>query len=145
MRTAEQVRQWMKWAREHDAAEESVLDMMDSLLAGVERQNSLLYGGRCVYCGEVVGADTQNQVLSDDALRRHVENCSSHPYVQMKAERDRYKAALERIAAVEGIAGTVLNLREQVPWLQNRGYAGMVLILSRAAAQLEMVAEAVRG
>lgn len=76
----------------------NTIDGLHRRLATAEQENarlnSLLYGGRCVYCGEVVGADTLNQDLSDEVLKEHIKTCAAHPYVRMKeraeaAEKER--------------------------------------------------------
>jgi hypothetical protein len=58
----------------------------------------LLWGARCVYCGEIVAKDKQNQRISDAELRKHVETCPKHPLAQARAEVARLTA--ERDAAL---------------------------------------------
>jgi len=71
---------------------------MDSELAElrdeVARLSELLWGCRCVYCGEVVGKDKKNQDLADDVLRQHVEVCSKHPVATLKTEVARLQEAM---------------------------------------------------
>lgn len=71
---------------------------LEARLAAAEQENtrlsSLLYGGRCVYCGEVVGVDTLNQDLSDEVLKEHIKTCAAHPYVQMKERAEKAESAL---------------------------------------------------
>ncbi len=62
--------------KERRLAEERIKDKAGE----IERLSGLLWGGRCVYCGEVVGKDRQNQDLSDDVLREHVRACPKHPF-----------------------------------------------------------------
>src|SRR6185295_17572051 len=45
------------------------------LRAEITRLSELLWGSRCVYCGEIVGKDKQNQDQADEVLRKHVWNC----------------------------------------------------------------------
>ena len=72
---------------------------IDRLKAEVERLSELLWGSRCVYCGEIVGKDRKNQDVADDVLRKHVDVCPKHPLAQTKAE---LKAERERVAAKHG-------------------------------------------
>lgn len=64
----------------------------------VERLSNLLWGSRCVYCGEVVGKDKQNQDIADEILRNHVETCPKHPLSQAKGEIERLRGILARAA-----------------------------------------------
>ena len=57
-------------------------NLIDELKAARE----LLWGSRCVYCGEIVGKDRQNQDIADDVLRKHVDACPKHPLAQAKAD-----------------------------------------------------------
>ena len=59
---------------------------LEALRTENERLTRLLFGIRCVYCGEVVGQDQLSQDLADDVLRRHVEQCEKHPLNICKAE-----------------------------------------------------------
>jgi regulator of replication initiation timing len=68
-----------------------------ALKAEVERLSELLWGARCVYCGEVVGKERKNQDLGDADLRAHIEACPNHPVAALKAEVERLKAALDDI------------------------------------------------
>jgi hypothetical protein len=66
----------------------------EELQAEVARLSELLWGCRCVYCGEVVGKDKKNQDLADDVLRQHVEVCPKHPVATLKTEKARLQEAL---------------------------------------------------
>ena len=79
-------------------AVEHLADEMDvwhrsakELEAENERLSQLLWGARCVYCGEVVGKERKNQEIGDADLRAHVEVCPNHPATKLKA---RIEAAL---------------------------------------------------
>lgn len=76
------------------------LDQMQKLRSEVERLCGLLYGARCVYCGEVVGKETLNQDLADDVLRKHVEVCPKHPASQLRAELTKVKRESVSIEAL---------------------------------------------
>lgn len=67
------------------------------LRAEVERLNGLLYGARCVYCGEVVGKETKNQDLADEVLRQHVLVCPKHPLTCLRARVEADLVLLERL------------------------------------------------
>lgn len=58
---------------------ENVTQKLEQSEAEVKRLSELLWGSRCVYCGEVVGKDKQNQEIADDFLRKHIEVCPKHP------------------------------------------------------------------
>ncbi|NTU49492.1 MAG: hypothetical protein HGA87_01110 [Desulfobulbaceae bacterium] len=66
------------------------LEIISDLLKENERLSSLLYGGRCVWCGTVIGADKQNQDISDEELRQHVLNCEKHPKAVRIAELESF-------------------------------------------------------
>jgi len=52
----------------------------------IERLSNLLWGSRCIYCGEVVGKDMKSQDIADDILRKHIEDCPKHPVSVLKKE-----------------------------------------------------------
>lgn len=97
----------MDYLREWEKSEKENTDLRTRLAAAEQenaRLNSLLYGGRCVYCGEVVGVDTLNQDLSDEVLKEHIKTCAAHPYVQMKERAEVAEKELD------------LLRREQAAW-----------------------------
>lgn len=55
----------------------------------------LLWGARCIYCGDVCGKDKQNQEIGDEVLKAHIEQCPKHPVTKLKAERDALVKHLE--------------------------------------------------
>lgn len=59
------------------------------------RLSELLWGSRCVYCGEVVGKDRQNQDVADEVLRAHVLSCPKHPIASKDQEIERLKEEVE--------------------------------------------------
>lgn len=88
------------------------------------RLNQLLYGGRCVYCGEVVGQDKQNQDLGDEVLRQHVAVCKKHPLNQVKKDNkllhDKVTALESELAEARLIKTDTLTEREK--WLMRRAW-----------------------
>lgn len=73
----------------------SILEDENSRLrAENERLSELLWGSRCVYCGEVVGKDKKNQETADNVLRAHVETCPKHPVSKLRKENEQLKADL---------------------------------------------------
>jgi len=91
---------WVKALDRADTPHGNVAEIIRSLVAEnaafraqveeLARENArlsdLLWGARCVYCGEVVGRDRQNQEVADDVLRQHVRTCQKHPLVQAEAK-----------------------------------------------------------
>lgn len=61
------------------------------------RLSELLWGSRCVYCGEVVGKDQQNQDVADEVLRKHVLACPQHPAAELKAQLQQAVEALRAL------------------------------------------------
>lgn len=99
------------------------IESLRNRLAAAEQENtrlgSLLYGGRCVYCGEVVGVDTLNQDLSDEVLKEHIKTCAAHPYVQMKdraeaAEKERDELLEWKKGVEDRLCEATLSLAEMV-------------------------------
>lgn len=45
----------------------------------IQRLNELLWGCRCIFCGEVVGRENKNQDIADDVLKAHIKVCPDHP------------------------------------------------------------------
>lgn len=68
------------------------------LVGEIKRCYDLLFGGRCVACGEVIGKDKQNQQISDEELMQHILTCPKHPLAEMKRN---YDLALDVIAAYQ--------------------------------------------
>ncbi len=60
--------------------------MIVALRAEVGRLSELLWGSRCVYCGEVFGKDRKSQDIADEVLREHVLVCKKHPAFKLKAD-----------------------------------------------------------
>ena len=79
----------------------------------IDRLSDLLWGSRCVYCGEVVGVDRKNQDVADEVLRKHVKGCPKHPL----------GAALAR---VERLEGALREIRPHARW-NNPGSAALAL------------------
>ena len=71
----------------------------------VERLSELLWGSRCVYCGEVVGKDKHNQDIADEVLREHVRKCPKHPLAAAEAEVNRLREAAEELLTVAELRG----------------------------------------
>ena len=61
----------------------------------IKRLCELLYGARCVYCGEVVGKETLSQDLADEVLRKHVLVCEKHPASALKERLERAEKLLK--------------------------------------------------
>ena len=73
--------------------------LIEEQQAEIERCYGLLYGARCAYCGEVVGKEAQNQDISDDLLKAHIQTCPEHPLVQANRRLSTLRTALEEISA----------------------------------------------
>jgi hypothetical protein len=89
-----------------------------------ERLRDLLYGAKCVYCGEVVGKETKNQDLADDVLKAHIANCPKHPLTTALRERDEARKE-------------IVSIREEFDLLSKLEYDGR--------QQIRAIAEAQRG
>jgi len=66
----------------------------------IERLCELLWGSRCVFCGEVVGKEKKNQDIADEVLRNHVEAHPKHPLSVARArikELEHSKAILQNL------------------------------------------------
>ena len=50
-----------------------------------ERLSDLLWGARCVFCGEVIGKEKKNQDIADEVLRQHIKSCPKHPLTIARA------------------------------------------------------------
>ena len=61
----------------------------------IERLCELLWGSRCVFCGEVVGKEKKNQDIADEVLRKHVEACPKHPLAVARARIKELEHSLE--------------------------------------------------
>lgn len=72
---------------------------VDELKTENYRLSELLWGSRCVFCGEVLGKDRKNQDIADEVLREHVMSCLKHPLWQARARI----MELEHNLAVNGI------------------------------------------
>lgn len=79
---------------------------LEEAKAEIRRCYELLWGSRCVYCGETVGADRQNQDIADDVLRKHVERCEKHPAAMLRALVQELVGALEKIRDYAATAET---------------------------------------
>ena len=49
-----------------------------------QRMSMLLWGFKCAYCGEIVGSEFQNQDISEEILKAHVDKCPKHPMNNLK-------------------------------------------------------------
>lgn len=79
-------------------AAQRILDCMnaaDEAKAEVERCHKLLYGMRCVYCGETVGAEMKSQDIGNEMLKAHVEKCAQHPAFFLKQRIVQFKSLLD--------------------------------------------------
>jgi CRISPR/Cas system CSM-associated protein Csm2 small subunit len=103
--------------------------MTEHLDEEIGRLNGLLYGARCVYCGEVVGKEKQNQHLADDVLREHVEVCPKHPVSKLKAEVERLREVLRAVLAYDSFLGGEIIDAEESQVLFN----DMISVARRAA------------
>ncbi len=56
-----------------------------ALEAENERLSDLLWGARCVFCGEVIGKEKKNQDIADEVLRQHIKSCPKHPLTIARA------------------------------------------------------------
>lgn len=52
----------------------------------------------CVYCGHRYGPEGEVPVNMAEVLKQHIEQCPEHPMSKLKAENQRLKEALEKIA-----------------------------------------------
>jgi len=59
-----------------------------TLKAENQRLSELLWGSRCIYCGEIVGKDRQNQDQADEILKAHILACEKHPVSVLKAQNE---------------------------------------------------------
>jgi len=50
-----------------------------------KRLSDLLWGARCVFCGEVIGKEKKNQDIADEVLRQHIKSCPKHPLTIARA------------------------------------------------------------
>jgi predicted nucleic acid-binding Zn-ribbon protein len=64
----------------------------------IERLSELLWGMRCVYCGEIIGKDKKNQDVAVEMLKAHVESCPKHPLTQAN---EQIAALREQITALK--------------------------------------------
>ena len=85
------VKKWIKIAGENqksankcEADNVALRKRAEKAEGEVKRCYELLCGARCVYCGEVVGRDRQNQEIADEVLKRHIETCPKHPVAVLR-------------------------------------------------------------
>lgn len=76
-------------------------EVYDEMKAEVERLSQLLWGSRCVYCGETIGKENKNQDIADDFLKEHVSQCEKHPAFILRKENTELSSKLHE--AVEAI------------------------------------------
>ena len=54
-----------------------LISQEDKKIAELEAENKrlsdLLWGARCVFCGEVIGKEKKNQDIADEVLRQHIK------------------------------------------------------------------------
>lgn len=62
-----------------------------------KRLSELLWGSRCVYCGETLGLDKKNQDIADEVLQKHIEQCSLHPVSTLKTENKQLQKDIEHL------------------------------------------------
>ena len=76
------------WKREWsllNAALNMAEDRIKELEAENKRLSDLLWGARCVFCGEVIGKEKKNQDIADEVLRQHIKSCPKHPLTIARA------------------------------------------------------------
>jgi len=76
------------------------------LEAEVERLSELLWGSRCIYCGEVVGRDRKNQDIADDVLREHTKVCKKHPVADLQSK---LKLAVEALKGISKFKVSIIG------------------------------------
>ena len=66
-----------------------LISQEDKKIAELEAENKrlsdLLWGARCVFCGEVIGKEKKNQDIADEVLRQHIKSCPKHPLTIARA------------------------------------------------------------
>ena len=62
-----------------------IIDMIAERDKEIERLSDLLWGARCVFCGEVIGKEKKNQDIADEVLRQHIKSCPKHPLTIARA------------------------------------------------------------
>ena len=45
----------------------------------IQRLSELLWGCRCIFCGEVVGKEAKAHDVADEVLKAHIKVCPDHP------------------------------------------------------------------
>lgn len=84
-------------AKSQEEVEKARLTRIIELQKGVERLSELLWGARCVYCGEIIGNDRKNQSVADDALKNHIKSCPEHPLSKSEARVTELEEALKQV------------------------------------------------
>lgn len=78
-----------------DCLADTILDLVNihsaSLLLTRE-QATIRNANLCVYCGERIEADTDDE--QDRLLREHIEVCEKHPVTRLRAENERLRGML---------------------------------------------------
>ena len=62
-----------KSIEEYEAERADDRARIKELEAENERLSDLLWGARCVFCGEVIGKEKKNQDIADEVLRQHIK------------------------------------------------------------------------
>ena len=72
-------------------------EQVEQLQAEVLRLSELLWGMRCIYCGEVVGKDKQNQDVAEEVLKAHIQQCDKHPVQALRTENQRLRVLIQEV------------------------------------------------
>jgi len=84
-----------RWSDDYCPGDCTAKRTIASLEQELAEARELLWGSRCVYCGETVGPDKKNQDIADEVLRKHVETCEKHPVAALRARLVLTEAVVE--------------------------------------------------